>query len=1111
MKRVYSYLALAFTFFHGFSQSGFETLREEIAARSADREQRVMEYVSKNNLKRIFTINDVTYAIHDIVNDRPVYIKTDNDGAATTTGADVIGLGGESGLGLDGSGIFIGVWDGGAVRTSHVEFTNRVIIGDEPAGISGHGTHVMGTILAAGVDGRARGMAVGARAVSYDFNNPTAEMATLAREDQSGLVFSNNSWGFVTGWDDGTWFGDPNISDQEDYRFGYYSEFTQSWDELTYAAPYLSIIKSAGNDRNDSGDGSFPPDGPYDIIGSYGNAKNIFTIGAVNKIPGGYDDPSDVVMSSFSGWGPTDDGRIKPDFVAAGVNLISAGGGNDNQYQSRSGTSMSAPNATGTLVLLQQLHRDLNGSLMRSSTLKAVVAHTIHEAGLFEGPDYQHGWGLINAVDAAELMVQENGTNRRIDELILNNGENLTFRINPLPDTKVTATICWIDLPGEVPTPSLDPEDLILVNDLDMRITSPDTVIFPWILDPANPNFRASRGDNFRDNIEKIEFIASESAYDVAISHKGELVGGSQAFSLVVSYESDISDQTIFYWVGEDEDLGNPVNWSDRTGGESTGSMPGESSTLIFDNNSFSNGFESLALSEDLIVDKLLYLASNEITINTNGNKLVINSNYKSNNNLTVDGEVVLSGLPQAVNALSSGSSLLDAKLSIDCDGCSWVFNGTNAINELNVIQGDLDISNSSLEVESLTANDPESSLFLINADLGVRLNLSLAVSQENYSDTDATFIANGEAISMNFNQLESEATIEVDGSSEISGLSRAEALIIDGVLSLNQSGVFKSLSLERGAQVELQSGSTLNLDTLIIDNDDVEVAISSNGTATITIDRYQKLCFDHLNIENVNLTGQAVVSVGANSLINNAKGWVEETCDNTLFADFTASFTCSGSLVQFTNLSSGPFEQVAWSIPTIGNSDAVNAEFLIEEAGSYDVSLVVTSASQEVSYTQTIEIATGNLEPGIITNTGDVLFSEQTGDAYQWYRNGQRIEGAVDRFYMHENVEGEYFVVVFIDDCNAISESIFLEEVLGFDDSDFVIYPNPTSDIVFIHNPQKEGYSYQLLDGTARLITSGNANETAEIGLSGLNEGIYYLQIESGERVLVKKIVVKR
>ncbi|MFX5784919.1 S8 family serine peptidase, partial [Acinetobacter baumannii] len=74
-------------------------------------------------------------------------------------------------------------------------------------------------------------------------------------------------------------------------------------------------------------------------------------------------------MSSFSSWGPTDDGRIKPDLVADGVSVTSTGGNSTTSYATLSGTSMAAPNTTGSLLLLQEYYNRLrSGSFMRSST-----------------------------------------------------------------------------------------------------------------------------------------------------------------------------------------------------------------------------------------------------------------------------------------------------------------------------------------------------------------------------------------------------------------------------------------------------------------------------------------------------------------------------------------------------------------------------------------------------------------------------------------------------------------------------------------------------------------------------------------------------------------------
>lgn len=65
-------------------------------------------------------------------------------------------------------------------------------------------------------------------------------------------------------------------------------------------------------------------------------------------------------MSSFSSWGPTDDGRIKPDIVADGVSVFSTTATHDSSYGYKSGTSMATPNAAGSLLLLQELSQQLS-------------------------------------------------------------------------------------------------------------------------------------------------------------------------------------------------------------------------------------------------------------------------------------------------------------------------------------------------------------------------------------------------------------------------------------------------------------------------------------------------------------------------------------------------------------------------------------------------------------------------------------------------------------------------------------------------------------------------------------------------------------------------------
>jgi len=472
---------------------------------------------------------------------KPIYYTTCNADAAISLSTNELYSGGALGLSLDGTNMLAGEWDGGGVLASHQEFNNtgtsRINQMDSPSSTHYHSTHVAGTIIAGGVQAQAKGMAYNASINAYDWNDDDAEMAT---EAVNGLLISNHSYGFVTGWwwngSSWQWAGDEGISNQEDWKFGFYGTAAQAWDLISYNAPYYLIVKSAGNDRGDGpAGGAYPQDGPYDCIPIKGNAKNILTVGAVQDVAGGYQgDPNDVVMSGFSSWGPSDDGRIKPDICGNGVGLYSALDGNNSDYGSLSGTSMSAPNVTGSLLLLQQHYFNLNASYMKSATLKALVIHTADECGPDAGPDYMFGWGLLNAETAAQLI-----SDRNISALI--NEENYTgvdydLNISATGTEPLAVTIVWTDPAGTPPAAGLDPPDPMLVNDLDMRLIGNSNTYFPYMLDKDNPSAAATTGDNDVDNVEKI-YLANPVAgeYTIHITHEGTLNGGSQNYSLIVS------------------------------------------------------------------------------------------------------------------------------------------------------------------------------------------------------------------------------------------------------------------------------------------------------------------------------------------------------------------------------------------------------------------------------------------------------------------------------------------------------------------------------------------------------------------------------------------------
>lgn len=543
-------------------------------ATSEENRAKAFELAKKNHWVTFQVKKDGTVISLQGVDDLgfPIYLTTyNNTTAAATTKTNSMYAGGSLGIALNGSSDNltgkVGIWDGGSILASHQEFTGgRIVQKDSPSSSSEHATHVAGTMIASGVYPVARGMAWGLKKLSaYDFNSDAAEMTS---EASNGMLISNHSYGFIAGWNYNTntnparweWYGLPSAL--EDYKFGFYDNSARDWDIICYNAPYYLPVKSAGNNRTENGPpvGSdyygFSSDnsstlidkGPrpsgisdnnsYDIISTTATAKNILTVGATYGLPFGPTDVTSIQIAPFSSWGPTDDGRIKPDIVADGVALTSASNTANDAYATLSGTSMASPNVSGSLVLLQEYYSKLHsGNFMRSATLKGLVIETADEAGTTDGPDYIFGWGLLDIERAAQL-IKNDGTSSLIAERSLAQGEVYNLQVVASGIGPLKVTICWTD-PEGTPAVSgtLNDRTPKLVNDLDLRLIQGGNTLLPWKLSPTNPSAAAIKADNTVDNVEQIAVpnAVPGQIYTIRVSHKGTLIKGPQNYSILAS------------------------------------------------------------------------------------------------------------------------------------------------------------------------------------------------------------------------------------------------------------------------------------------------------------------------------------------------------------------------------------------------------------------------------------------------------------------------------------------------------------------------------------------------------------------------------------------------
>lgn len=163
---------------------------------------------------------------------------------------------------------------------------------------------------------------------------------------------------------------------------GYSDYFTDPADNYTYddidgtspcalAASEVGLRRivccSAGNDGNK----------PFHYIGTPADARNILTIGACDTLG---------VAANFSSFGPTADGRPKPEVAALGkLTWVNTGSG---WYRSN-GTSFSTPEVAGLMACLRQAFPTASSAELR----EAVIA----TASLTQTPDCQLGHGIPDA------------------------------------------------------------------------------------------------------------------------------------------------------------------------------------------------------------------------------------------------------------------------------------------------------------------------------------------------------------------------------------------------------------------------------------------------------------------------------------------------------------------------------------------------------------------------------------------------------------------------------------------------------------------------------------------------------------------------------------------
>lgn len=426
----------------------------------------------------------------------------------------------------DGTGVSVALADDGAIGP-HIDFEGRMV---DESGVNSYGNHgdmTSGIMVGAGnLDPTIRGMASGAYLHYFDIGGYVHINQAVSHFNNDNVVVTSTSYSETNG--------------------GVYTSTTEAIDQQINQNPQLIHVFSAGNAGfSDHGYGAGA--GWGNITGGRKAGKNVIACGNLNYLD---------ALEGSSSRGPADDGRIKPDICSNGINQLSTD--ENNTYQTGGGTSAAAPGVAGVTTQLYHAYRENNGGANpETGLIKACMLNTAEDLGN-PGPDFQHGWGRINALKAVRVIEDH----RYMLDSVNQGGSNSHNITVPANVGQLRVMVYWMDVEGSTVASKA------LVNDINMQVVNPTATSFnPWVLDPTpTPSVLdadAVRGVDNLNNVEQVT-IDNPSTGTYAVNVSGfSIPQGPQKYYVVYDF------------------IYNTVELTYPIGGE--GFAPGETETIRWD------------------------------------------------------------------------------------------------------------------------------------------------------------------------------------------------------------------------------------------------------------------------------------------------------------------------------------------------------------------------------------------------------------------------------------------------------------------------------------------------------------------------------------------------
>lgn len=343
--------------------------------------------------------------------------------------------------GFTGQGMIIAIIDDGfnsyltLPAFDSIRLNNRILdtfdfVGNNN-GLNAEDSHGMSCLstMASNVPGQMIGSAPAAFYLLYRSENVAAEypgeeqnwIAAAERSDSAGADVITTSLGYNT-------FDNPSFDyDYQDMN-GHTTLMSRGADIA--ASKGMIVVVAAGNEGAK----------PWHYITTPGDAVNVLTVGAVDILGN---------PASFSSYGPTSDGRIKPDVSSVGWGTYIQK--TNGTFAKGNGTSYATPNLAGLIACLWQAYPEFSAAEILDVVKKS--------SSKFSDPDNHLGYGIPDLQMASETLavLREERKQQQLAEILKDN--SIAIFPNPVTDAASVivraqatgmATLNWYDLSGRL-------------------------------------------------------------------------------------------------------------------------------------------------------------------------------------------------------------------------------------------------------------------------------------------------------------------------------------------------------------------------------------------------------------------------------------------------------------------------------------------------------------------------------------------------------------------------------------------------------------------------------------------------------------------------------------